>query len=129
MRTALLLCSCLALVARASDDDTTAPMISNLTFSPAALTVGQQTTVSGTIAFTDPDGDLDQLGAELTLPDQSKQTLPLTDLQNVGTMTDGSIAWALIVVLPAAGAYHLELWITDLDGHASNRLEASATAQ
>lgn len=129
MRTALLLCSCLALVACASDDDTTAPTISNLTFSPAALPVGQQTTVSGTIAFTDPDGDLDQLGAEITLPDQSKQALAMTDLQNVGTMTDGSIAWALIVVPPAAGTYRLQIWITDLDGHASNRLEASANAQ
>jgi hypothetical protein len=118
MRTALLLCSCLSLVACASDD-TTAPTISNLTFSPTALPVGQQTTVSGTVAFSDPDGDLDQLGVEVTLPDQSKQSLPMTDLQNVGTMTDGTIAWALIIAPPAAGTYRMSLWITDADGHAS----------
>jgi hypothetical protein len=128
MRTPLLLCSCLSLVACASDD-TTPPTISNLTFSPSTLPVGVQTTISGTIAFSDPDGDLDQLGVELTLPDQSKQMLPLTDLQNVGTMTEGSIAWALIAAPPAAGAYRMSLWITDVDGHASNRLEATATAQ
>ncbi len=128
MRTALLLCTCLALVACTSDDGT-APTISNLTFAPAALPVGQQTTVSGTLAFSDPDGDLDQLGVEVTLPDQSKQTLPMTDLQNVGTMTDGSVAWALIIAPPTAGAYRMSLWITDADGHASNHLEASATAQ
>lgn len=128
MRTALLLSSCLSLVACASDD-TTAPTISNLTFSPTALPVGQQTTVSGTVTFTDPDGDLDQLGVEVTLPDQTKQALPMTDLQNVGTMTDGSIAWALIIVPPTGGTYRMSLWITDVDGHASNHLEAAAAAQ
>ena len=126
MRTALLLC--IALTACASDDST-APTISNLTFSPSSLPVGQQTTVSGNFGFTDPDGDLDQLGVEVTLPDQSKQSLPMTDLQNVGTMTDGSIAWALIIAPPAAGTYGMSLWITDADGHASNHLEASANAQ
>jgi hypothetical protein len=128
MRTAFLLCSCLSLIACA-DDDTTAPTISNLTASPATLPVGTQTTVSGTVTFSDPDGDLEQLGVEVTLPDQSKQTLPMTNLQNVGTMTDGTIAWALIVVPPAAGPYKMSLWITDADGHTSNHLEASATAQ
>ncbi|HEY5945697.1 MAG TPA: hypothetical protein VIV40_09410 [Kofleriaceae bacterium] len=128
MRTMLLLCSCLT-IAACTSDDTTPPTISNLTFSPNALPVGQQTTINGTIGFADPDGDLDQLGVEITLPDQSKQALPMTDLQNVGTMTDGTIAWALIIAPPAAGAYHLSLWITDVDGHASNHLEANATAQ
>ena len=128
MRTAILLVTCLALVACASDDST-APTISNLSYSPMSLPVGMQTTISGTIAFNDPDGDLEQLGAEITLPDGSKQTLPMTNLQNVGTMTDGSIGWALIVVPPSAGTYHMSLWITDADGHTSNKLEASATAQ
>lgn len=126
MRTKLLLC--LALTACASDDST-APTISNLTFSPSSLPVGQQTTVSGNFGFTDPDGDLDQLGVEVTLPDQSKQSLPMTDLQQVGTMTDGTIAWALIIAPPSAGTYHLSLWITDGDGNTSNHLEASAIAQ
>jgi hypothetical protein len=128
MRTKLLLCSCLSLVACTSDD-TSAPSISNLTFSPNALPVGQQTNVTGTITFSDPDGDLDQLGVEVTLPDQSKQSLPMTKLQNVGAMTDGTIAWTLIIAPPKPGAYRMSLWITDIDGHDSNRLEASATAQ
>jgi hypothetical protein len=128
MRTTLLLCSCLALAACTSDDST-APKISSLTFSPSSLPVGQQSTISGTLAFTDPDGDLDQLGVEITLPDQSKQALPMTDLQNVGTMTEGTIGWALLIAPPAAGTYHMSLWITDVDGNASNHLDASAAAQ
>ena len=126
MRTAILLS---ALLFTACTDDSTAPAISDLTFSPSSLPVGQQTTISGTIKFSDPDGDLDQLGVEVTLPDQSKQTLPMTDLQNVGTMTDGTIGWALIMAPPQAGTYHMALWITDADGNKSNHLDASATAQ
>lgn len=126
MRTALLLCTTLAACA---SDDTTAPTISNLTFSPASLPVGQQTTVSGTVAFTDPDGDLDQLGVEVTLPDQTKQTLPMTDVQNVGTMTEGTLSWALIIAPPSAGTYRISIWITDADKHESNHLDATAAAQ
>src|SRR5688572_10897000 len=106
MRTTILFASCLALVACTSDDST-APTISNLTYSPSSVTVGQQATISGTLAFVDPDGDLHQLGAEITMPDNSKQELAMVNLQNVGSMTDGSLSWALIVVPPMAGTYQL----------------------
>lgn len=128
MRTAILMSTCL-LAACASDDNGTAPTISNLTLSPSTLPVGQQTTINGSLGFSDPDGDLVDLGVELTLPDQSKQTLPMTALQNVGTMTNGSIAWALIVVPPTAGTYRLALWIVDANGNESNRLDGTAAAQ
>lgn len=127
MRAALL--SCLALVACASDDNGAVPTITNLTLSQTTLPVGQQTTVSGTVAFEDPDGDLMELGVELTLPDTSKQTLPMTPLQNIGTMTSGTIAWSLIIAPPSAGTYGMELWTVDANGNASNRLDAALTAQ
>jgi hypothetical protein len=126
MRTLLLLSSCLAIAA--CSDDGNAPTISNLTATPASVPVGQQSTVSGTMGFSDPDGDLDQLGVEVTLPDQSKQTLPMSDLQNVGTMTEGTLGWALFITPPAAGTYRLSLWITDIDGKQSNHLDATVTA-
>lgn len=127
MRAALL--SCLALVACASDDTGIEPTISNLALAQTTLAVGQQTTVNGTVGFEDADGDLMELGVELTLPDTSKQTLPMTPLQNIGTMTSGSIAWSLIIAAPAAGAYQMELWIVDANGNTSNRLDAALTAQ
>ena len=127
MRNALILS--LALAAGCTDDDGSAPTISSLAFSPATVIVGQQTTISGTLAFADPDGDLVDLGVELTLPDQSTQTLPMTPLQNVGTMTDGSVAWSLFVAPPAAGTYGLALWLVDASGHASNRLAGTLQAQ
>lgn len=127
MRAALL--SCLALVACASDDNGAVPTITNLTLSQTTLAVGQQTTVSGTVGFDDPDCDLEELGIEITLPDQSKQTVPMTPLQNIGTMTSGSIAWSLIIAPPAAGTYKMDLWVVDANGNASNRLDAALTAQ
>jgi hypothetical protein len=129
MRTALLLSCVLSLAACGTDDDDAAPTISNLSFTPATITVGQQTTLNGTFAFTDPDGDAMNLAVELTLPDQSKQALPTTPLQNVGTMTSGSIAWALIVTPPSPGAYKLALWILDANENESNQLEGTITVQ
>jgi hypothetical protein len=92
------------------------------------MTVGSPTTITGTFTFTDPDGDLHQLAAEITKPDQSKTMLPMTNVQNVGSMTEGTLGWQLAVIPPAAGTYNLSLWVTDHDGNVSNHLEASATA-
>ncbi len=127
MRIALALS--LLLAACASDDAGTAPMISSLTYTPMTVTVGQATTISGSIAFDDTDGDLDQLAADVALPDGSHQMLPMTDLQNVGDMTHGTIAFAMTLVPPAAGAYAFSLWITDDGDHDSNHLDGSVTAQ
>jgi hypothetical protein len=129
MRTVLLLSCVLALAACGTDDNDSAPTISNLSFTPATITVGQQTTLNGTFTFADPDGDATNLGVELTLPDQSKQALPTTPLQNVGTMTSGSIAWALIVTPPSPGTYKLALWILDAADNESNRLDGTITVQ
>lgn len=109
-------------------DDGTAPEISDLTATPTTMTVGQQVTVTGTLHFDDPEGDLDQLGAEITIPDGTKQALRNVDLSTVGTVTTGTLTWALIVVPPAAGTYTLALWVTDANGNDSNRLETTATA-
>lgn len=98
------------------------PEIASLTYSPESLTVGQQTTITGTFTFDDPDGDLDELGAEVVMPGGARQAFPMTDVRNVATTTEGTITWAMVVVPPAAGAYQLELWVTDADGNASNRL-------
>ena len=112
----------------ACTDDSASPTISDLTATPSSMTVGQQATVSGTMVFDDPDGNLEQLGAEVTLPDHSVQALPMTDLIGVGTMKTGTLGWRMAVIPPMAGEYKLSLWLTDADGNESNRLETTATA-
>jgi hypothetical protein len=126
MKNALLL---VLVGACASDPDPVPPTIANLSYSPLSLPVGQQGTVNGTLTFDDPDGDLAQLAVEVTLPDHSRQTLPMSNLQNVGAMTEGTIAWALIVVPPTAGRYDFSLWITDAAMNVSNKLDGSVMAQ
>jgi hypothetical protein len=123
----LLLCLSLALAAGCATDTST-PEISDLTATPSTMKVGQQATVTGTFHFDDADGDLEQLNGEITMPDGTKQALRNTDVTGIGAMTTGTLSWAMIVVPPAAGSYKLELWVTDADGHESNRLETTATA-
>ena len=119
----------LCLVVAACGTDDTSPMIADLTYSPMTVTVGQQFTVSGTMTFDDPDGDLAQLGIEVTSPGGMRQTLPMADLQGTGTMTEGTLTFAITSILPAAGSYGFSLWITDDAGNQSNRLDGTLTAQ
>jgi hypothetical protein len=45
-------------LAACGDEDGTAPELSDFTITPAQVTTGVQTTLRGTVAFVDPDGDL-----------------------------------------------------------------------
>src|SRR5687768_12854589 len=119
----------LALVAGCSSGgDGKAPSIAALTYTPMTVPTGQQSTVSGSFTFTDEDGDADQLGIDVTLPDNSTQSLPMSDLQNVGDMTSGTIAFAVFITPPAAGSYKFTVFITDEGDNESNKLMGTLTA-
>jgi len=118
----------LLVLAAACTDDSASPTISDLTGSPTSMKVGQQVTMTGTMMFDDPDGNLAQLGGEITLPDQRVQELRMTDLAGVGSMKTGTLGWQMAVIPPMAGDYTLALWVTDADGNESNHLETTATA-
>ena len=120
--------ACILLSACASDDGTS-PNISALTYSPNTATPGQVVTVTGTFTFDDDDGDLAELGAEVTLPDQTKQMLPMTDLRGVGDMTTGTLGFQMQIIPPTAGTYSFSLWITDDADNESNRLDGTLAAQ
>ena len=127
MRTSLLLIA--SLLVACTDESGSAPEISDLTFSPTTLAVGQQSTVSGQLQFSDPDGDPAQLGFEVILPDQSLTTLPMANLQGVSSATEGPVGWAVIIAPPATGTYRFFVWIRDSEGHDSNKLEGAVTVQ
>jgi hypothetical protein len=128
MRTMLFTLASLSLVA-CSDDPGTPPTISNLTYSPATVTHGQQTTVIGNFAFDDKDGDLSKLGGNVTLPDNTQMALAKTDVSALGDMTSGTLAFQLTFVPVAAGTYRFALFVTDDGDNESNRLEGTLTAQ
>jgi hypothetical protein len=125
MRTVLLS----MLLAACTDDAGSAPTISNLTFGPDDVTAHQQVTIAGTFTFDDVDGDLAQLGVDVTMPDQSNQRLPMTDLRGVGLTTKGTLGFQMILVPPAAGDYAFELFVTDDEDHESNRLSGVLVAE
>ena len=124
MRIAFLL----PLFAACASDNGKAPAISNLTYTPASITHGQQATVTGSIMFDDQDGDLDKLAGEVTLPDGTKAQLASTDLQAYSEQTHGTIAFAITIVPPAAGTYSFSLWLTDDGDNKSNALDGTLTA-
>jgi hypothetical protein len=111
-----------------SGGDGKAPSIAALTYSPMTVPAGVQTTVSGSFTFTDEDGDADQLGIDVTLPDNSTQSLPKSDLQNVGDMTSGTIAFSVFITPPTAGSYKFAIFITDEGDNTSNKLMGTLTA-
>lgn len=117
----------LVLAACGSDSGTT-PTISTLTYSPMTATHGQQSTITGTFLFDDKDGDLAELAAEITLPDNSKQSLPATDIRNIGDTKQGTLNFQMILIPPTAGAYQFALWVTDDGDNDSNRLTGTVTA-
>lgn len=124
----LPLVAALALAACA-DDDGTAPAIANLTAAPLTAAVGATTTINGTLAFTDPDGDLAAIAITVTLPDGTTQELPASPVQGVTTQTEGTVTWALLLMPPAAGRYDLAISLLDEADHASNALTTAITAQ
>jgi hypothetical protein len=111
-----------------SGGDGKPPSIAALTFSPMTVPTGQQSTVNGSFTFTDEDGDTDQLGIDVTLPDNSSETLPMSDLQNVGDMTEGTIMFVVFFAPPAAGSYKFAIFITDEGDNESNKLMGTLTA-
>jgi len=98
------------------------PSISNLTYAPAtALQAPNGTaTISGTVDFTDAGGDVASLrmtssgGADLTVP-----------TPQLGGIKSGTGTGAFVVSVDKVGKYTFEIWMTDSQGNASNRLSGT----
>jgi hypothetical protein len=106
----------------------TAPEISALTYTPETVSIGQST-VSGSITFDDPDGDLANLNLEITTPDGQVQTIPSANIAAIGDATTGSLPFAMVFIPPAIGDYTFQLWISDDEGNDSNRLDGSLAVE
>lgn len=118
-----------ACAACSTDDPGHAPSISMLAYGPMAVSVGQQTAITGTLEFVDDDADVATLGIELTLPGGSRQALPLVDIEHAPGQTTDTVSFSLLLVPPRAGEYAFDLWLVDLAGQESNRLTGSLEAQ
>ncbi|MCC6216767.1 MAG: hypothetical protein IT376_18045 [Polyangiaceae bacterium] len=106
-----------------------APVITNLQLAPATVPVAQQAELQGSVDFSDPTGDVSTLKIELRNP--AGQAAPLIEgpLAGTGGITEGTAMFTLTLTVQAPGAYPLELWVGDTEGHDSNRLGMTLTAQ
>ena len=109
-------------------EPSTAPTISNLTYSPAEATIGESTTYTGTLDFSDPDGDLAQVAISILQPNGASLTVPPVDVQGASGIAAGTIGWAFIMVAAVEGDHTFEVWTTDDAGNASNKLSGTINA-
>jgi hypothetical protein len=111
------------------ETDTEAPSISDLTYSPQTVPVGEATVVSGTFSFEDPDGDV--LGAliAMTPPGGETQELPRADIPRAAGVTAADVMLQVLVNAQIAGRYEFEVWVEDEAGNESNRLEGAVVAE
>jgi hypothetical protein len=108
------------------DDTGESPTIENLVLPAEGLVVGMQATLSGSVDFSDPDGDVDQIELTLTPPTVASVTTA-ADVIGADGQTTGQTAIALAVLPPEAGEYALSVIILDAEGNESNSLETTFT--
>ena len=107
------------------DSDGTAPTISNLTFSPDSVYQnegGGQVNITGTVDFTDPDGDL--ISATVTIFDSIGQEVSSESITiaNVEGLTSGTIEGMFIGGTTVVDNYEVRVYLTDANNLRSNIL-------
>jgi hypothetical protein len=131
----ILGCAVLALASVGCGDEESAkasgapPEISTLSYQPSTVAAGQQGTISGTFAFTDPDSDASDFAIRVTSPAGQSQTLPPTPASGVSGRESGTVMFAFLLNALAGGEYGFELWMIDEAGHESNHLPGAVQAQ
>ena len=110
-------------------DDGAAPKVADLALTPNEVAVGKTSALAGNVTIDDPDGDVAQIGVEITLPDGTKQSLPKTAAQGASGMKNGQLAIALVFGPPVPGSYDLQFFVVDAKGHESNRVGMTVDAK
>jgi hypothetical protein len=113
---------CVLLLAGCSDDP---PEIRQLMYSPNAGLVGTMSAISGTVNFTDSDGDISQSQVELIDPLGASGTSSPEPITNVNQGPIGMVSFSIMFTPAVAGNFHFNIWIIDLQGRSSNRLSGT----
>jgi N-acetylneuraminic acid mutarotase len=101
----------------------TAPTIGNLQFYPEAVYVSTTPAIfSGSISFSDPDGDL--ASATIAILDGGGGTVSTvsTPVQSASGVTSGTIQGSITAAVSVAGSYTFQVYVTDVRGLHSNTL-------
>ena len=102
----------------------TAPVISNLSYSPASVIKDfgdGAISISGTVGFVDADGDI----STITIADSGSSTGTDASISGASGVTAGTLDVATSYFTSTAGSFPFDVWITDAAGNKSNVLTGS----
>lgn len=119
-----------ALLSACSEDDDhgTAPTLESISLTPDHVAVGVQATVMGSVAFTDPDGDIENIELDLASPDGTHSSMEV-EVSGADGIAEGTVAFTVSLILPAAGSYPIAAQLIDAEGNASNTKSAPLLAE
>jgi hypothetical protein len=126
--TAPLLATLLSSCAEDDDDHGTAPTLGSISLMPDHVAIGVQAMVAGTLAFTDLDGDVEDIELDLAAPDGTHSAMEV-ELTGADGVTEGTVGFTVVVMLPAAGSYPIAAQLIDAEGNASNTKSTPLLAQ
>ena len=109
-----------AMLASGCSDDP--PTIRMLKYSPNAAVQGMMATISGTVDYTDSDGDISEGQYDLLAPSGALQTSSMTPLMDVTQGALGNVDFSIVFTPDEVGLYYFDVWIIDLKGRESNHL-------
>lgn len=104
-----------------------APRIVDLAATPTTVTVGASSNVDVTITYEDPDGDVERVEGTLSAPGVASAAIGPVFVDTMGAEHgDGMVR--VMLVLPIAGDYALELELVDALGNRSAPASVTITA-
>ena len=127
MKIALLATMVLASCANEVDAGS-APTLASISLTPDHVAAGMDAMVGGSIAFMDPDGDVDNVELDIASPDAMHSSMEVAPSDADG-VTDGTLVFTVTVMLPTAGNYTLAAQLVDTGGNTSNTKSAPLVAE
>jgi hypothetical protein len=109
-------------------DSGTAPTIASVSLMPDHVAVGVQVMVGGSVEFSDPEGDVETIELDLGSPDGMHDAMEV-DVSNAHGVEQGTVAFTMVLMLPAAGSYSILTQLVDGEGNFSNTKSAPLVAE
>ncbi|HUS66971.1 MAG TPA: serine/threonine-protein kinase [Kofleriaceae bacterium] len=93
-----------------------------LTYDPAGATVGEAITVTGTVTFDDPDGDVVALGSQVRPPTGERARANPKIRMTLKGAQRGTAAFTFVLRPTAPGPHSFDVWVVDAGRNMSNVL-------
>jgi len=118
-----LLCCLVTVAALSSGCENEPPFLRDLKYTPNAALKDVETSIGGSVAYTDVDNDISQWVVELFDPTGVVTVSPRTPIENVGQGVTGLVNFTIKFTPAVIGAWRFNVFIIDLADHQSNKLD------